>query len=255
MLRIGYYIFRFFCILFNRKHVVEHLGTNYGGWRIPKNDLSKLKHVISAGIGEDISFETDLIKVNTNVNIYLFDPTPPGFNHIKLFKEYNDFPERLLINSGKKKHPKDKTNQSYPKLEYEEIKRLMYYSLGLEELPTQLKLALPKSSEILSYSKEFVSDSDNYIICECLPVSKILTEHLNLNGADIDLIKMDIEGSEYGVVNDLIRHNIFPRLVIFEIHMFNLTNIWSAFTTLLKLISHGYRCYYMNGNDYGFIKK
>ena len=50
------------------------LGTNYGGWTIPKDiNLNKDSIIYSGGVGEDISF--DLLSDKYNCNILLIDPT------------------------------------------------------------------------------------------------------------------------------------------------------------------------------------
>ena len=51
------------------------LGTNYGGWIIPKNNELNDKSIIySVGVGEDISFDL-LLQCKYNSNIILIDPT------------------------------------------------------------------------------------------------------------------------------------------------------------------------------------
>ena len=44
----------------------EELGTPYGGWQFIPLDKNEQLNVISAGVGEDISFDIELI--NTRVN-------------------------------------------------------------------------------------------------------------------------------------------------------------------------------------------
>ena len=57
------------------------LGTNYGGWSIPKNiKLNKDSIVYSGGVGEYISFDIKL-QSKYNSNIFLIDPTIKAVNH------------------------------------------------------------------------------------------------------------------------------------------------------------------------------
>ena len=54
------YINVYKCNVFNILYMLK-LGTNYGGWSIPKNiKLNKDSIVYSGGVGEDISFDIKL---------------------------------------------------------------------------------------------------------------------------------------------------------------------------------------------------
>jgi len=61
-------------------------GNDYGGFYICP-DLLKYnngeKIIYSIGIGEDISFDLDIIKEFPNCKIYAFDPTPKSIEWIK----------------------------------------------------------------------------------------------------------------------------------------------------------------------------
>ena len=58
----------------------ERLGTQYGGWWIPKQlrkktDEKKSKRIlVSAGIGEDVSFDLEML--NLNFELIALDPVP-----------------------------------------------------------------------------------------------------------------------------------------------------------------------------------
>mgnify|MGYP001380326887 FL=1 len=56
---------------------MEKLGTNYGGWYIPKNiNLNKNSIVYSGGVGEDMSFDL-LLNDKYGCKMFLIDPTFP----------------------------------------------------------------------------------------------------------------------------------------------------------------------------------
>ena len=63
---------------------IKHNGTFYGGCDIVhRNDI---KIVISCGLGEDASFEIELLKVY-NCKIVMIDPTPRSNKHYTLIKK------------------------------------------------------------------------------------------------------------------------------------------------------------------------
>ena len=50
---------------------MERLGTNYGGWYVPKNmELNENSIIYSGGVGEDISFDIK-IQEKYKCNIYI----------------------------------------------------------------------------------------------------------------------------------------------------------------------------------------
>src|SRR5215469_7175922 len=59
---------------------LQRIGTTYGGWWVDTRNLSSSSNVVSAGIGEDISFDTGLINV-IGCNIFALDPTPKAIDY------------------------------------------------------------------------------------------------------------------------------------------------------------------------------
>ena len=64
------------------------LGTNYGGWYIPKDiKLDKKSIIYSGGVGEDISFDL-LLSKKYDSNIVLIDPTNRAKRHYNEVVKY-----------------------------------------------------------------------------------------------------------------------------------------------------------------------
>lgn len=251
MLQFGKYIFRAYCKLYFRKIELTHLGTNYGGWKLPSVLIPKLNILLSAGVGTDMSFEEDLIKETSSTVVHLFDPTPIAISHFTSYVKGCKKNEPLLINNGKSKHPNDPDNQRYKGLEAEELSRLNFHELGWDKEDTILKLFKPKHDGMVSFSSEF--KSEEYVECPCSPVSSIIKQ-LRIAPKTISGIKMDIEGSEYGVIEDLNKSKITPVILMFEIHVFNWKNFWQILKCCIHLWRNSYKCYFMEGDNYGFIK-
>ena len=68
--------------------LMEKLGTNYGGWHIPKAiGLDRDSVVYSAGAGEDISFDL-ILSHKYDCNIVILDPTVRAVKHYGEVKDY-----------------------------------------------------------------------------------------------------------------------------------------------------------------------
>jgi hypothetical protein len=76
-----------------------HLGSGYGGRKVPTNILHKDSICYCFGAGEDISFDLDLIKL-FSCNAYSFDPTPRSIKHIEYLKNCLINNKNAYINQG-----------------------------------------------------------------------------------------------------------------------------------------------------------
>ena len=160
----------------------NRLGTVYGGWEVILDRLSKDSVVYSFGIGEDISFDLELIRL-VGTQIYGFDPTPRSIQWVKaqtLPKEFSLFEYGLSVENGFMKfHP-------------------------------------PGNPEYVSYSIiERNTDSAEVIQ---LPVRCLETIMTELGHDKLDLLKMDIEGAEYDVIDSLVVSAIRPEQLLVEFH-------------------------------------
>ena len=77
--------------LFVRKHPLQNfkdakskniifLGTKYGGWSLVDEDNLKNSTIISAGLGEDASFDIEFAS-KYDARIIIVDPTPRAIKH------------------------------------------------------------------------------------------------------------------------------------------------------------------------------
>jgi FkbM family methyltransferase len=65
-----------------RRLALEFHGTDYGGWPVVANSLSKDSVIVDIGLGEDISFSESLTR-KYGCRIYGFDPTPRAIEYVK----------------------------------------------------------------------------------------------------------------------------------------------------------------------------
>lgn len=145
---------------------IKYLGTKYGGWHIDIDSINDGDYIIDGGIGEDISFDEELLKLK-NVNIIAIDPTIKS--HIFLEKKSND--NILLIKKA---------------IARSDIKEVEIF-----------KNTNPNYVSESVYNTHNMTGKDSYKV-ETISISELKDKFKPT------LIKIDIEGSEYSVFKECI---------------------------------------------------
>lgn len=156
------------------------LGTEYGGWYIPEDILNDKSICYCVGCGEDISFDIELIN-KYNSTVVGIDPTPRAIKYVT-------------------ENTKDVSNY-------------IFESVGLWDEKTTLKFYEPKNKEHVSHSFLNLQKTNEYIEVEVDTLLNIMNKH---GHKKIDLIKIDIEGSEYRVLNYILENNIDIDIICVE---------------------------------------
>ena len=158
-------------------------GNSYGGFFVNPKLLNKNSIVYSFGIGEDISFDQALIN-DHHCNVWGFDPTPKS---IKWVNEHK-LPPTFYFNS---------------------------YGIGVvSEMAT---FYLPKNKNHVSGSAVRNTNIDDL---DSIDVSLVnfLEITKKLNHQTIDVLKIDIEGSEYEIIPTLLNSGIEIKQLLIEFH-------------------------------------
>jgi FkbM family methyltransferase len=187
-------------------------GTNYGGWWLPntfKMDSSSI--VISAGVGEDISFDL-AIQSKFGCSIYLFDPTERAVKHYEEVIEYY-------------KSNKTSTFTGTIQVDYHIWLNNTSPDFSMIEMNP---IGLWKEAGILKFYKQ---TNPNYVSQTLVPnlfgteytearVAR-LSDLLKAKGLkEIAILKLDIEGAEMEVLETLLEDGIFPQILCVEFDYF-----------------------------------
>lgn len=159
---------------------IHRLGSDYGGWVCLPGKLSSKSTVYSFGVGTDISFDEALIAM-TGCTVHAFDPTPGSAQWIQ--------------------------SQRLPA-------KFCFYGFGLADRDGELIFRKPDIPGYFSPSAAFGYPGAG----ERFPVHQLATIMKKLGHSRIDLLKMDIEGSEYAVIENMCAEAIFPRQLLVEFH-------------------------------------
>jgi FkbM family methyltransferase len=196
------------------------LGTEYGGWPILRDTLGTKSIVYSFGVGENISFDSALIE-RFGCSVWAFDPTPKARDWI--------------------------AKQALPGT-------LQFSSIGIAVIDGGMTFYPPANTNYVSYSAAAGPDQFREpIIAPVARLSSLMTER---GHNFLDLLKMDVEGFEYEVVQDLLTGDIPPRQLLVEFHhgMYGIVRC-RTIEAVAALCDASYAFFYISptGHEYGFF--
>jgi FkbM family methyltransferase len=190
---------------------------NEAGWSLDIQGLNSKSFVISAGAGYDISFELDLVS-RSGCSLVLLDPSPTGCETVS----------KVQLPSG-----------------------MFFEPMALSDQVGRLLLAKPLKNSEGSWR---IPTNGNVDEMPCTTITEIMMQH---SVEVLDLLKIDIEGFEYQVLEDVIRHQIPVRQICVEIHQgreFKKTR-YDRWKLIFKLYKSGYRIIHHDGWDHTFLLK
>lgn len=195
----------------------ELLGSWYGAWPAPLTMLDRQSIVYGFGVGEDITFDLALIR-RVGCNVFAFDPTPIAGRWLE----------------GQRLPPE-----------------FIFSPVGLAEDDGEMDFFVPNDAH--SFSRNPTGKAAKAVKCPVRTLKSLMSER---NHGHIDLLKMDIEGFEYGVIPDFLSDGIRPRVINVEFHHKSY-GIPAGRTLAAVSLLHeaGYRIFWMSdvGREYGFV--
>jgi hypothetical protein len=183
---------------------------NDGGYLVEKDSLKASKALISFGLSFDWSFEKDFYKFHRNAPIHCYD-------HTVKYSAIKKFSNRSLFNIFNKKY--------YSKLGFKSIFKNFYllsdYKNFFQENRIHFRSAIGIGTNLISINDVFAKISTNDIF-----------------------LKIDIEGSEYRILNDilLVQGKLSGLVIEFhniDLHMNKVLNFVNNLTLLKIVHIHG----------------
>ena len=209
---------------------IESFGNDYGCGYAPKGMINEKSVVIAVGAGEDNTCEVDMVKTyGCNVDIY--DPTPRAIAHFDQLVENTKNGVKTLVNND--------TKQIY-NISDAEVGKLHFHSLGLWNEDTQISFFSPEIEDHVSHSimQENMSDKSITVEVKCLgTIMKMLEVD------EIDYLKIDIEGAEYEVLDEIVSKRYNVKSLYIEFYLLDSDPLLSKARInkyLKKMINVGY---------------
>jgi FkbM family methyltransferase len=194
------------------------LGKEGASWCVCPQELSAASVVYSFGVGEDISFDLALIE-RFGLQVQAFDPTPRSIEWLQ--------------------------SQTVPP-------EFVFHAYGVAGFDGSCAFLPPENPVHVSHT--IVPRKSSRRAIE-VPVHRLGTIMNMLGHEQIDLLKMDVEGAEYGVLADLLTCSIPVKQLLVEFHhRWAHIGIEKTKQAIRALNAAGYRIFSVSpsGKEYSF---
>jgi FkbM family methyltransferase len=198
-------------------------GNRFVDWTFCPDYLDEHSVIYSFGVGEDVSFDLKLIE-HYQLQVQGFDPSPRSIKWVaeqNLSDKFHFYPFGLAGRDGE-----------------------ITFSEPEESGAHSLKIGGPAGGGVGSKT-------------HVLPVHRLETVLGKLCHERIDILKMDIEGAEYEVIDDIINAPVPIAQVLIEFHhRFPNIGIGKTRKAISKLNKAGYKIFNVSasGEEISFIK-
>lgn len=191
---------------------LNFFGTKYGGWSFVDDGSLNNCIIISAGLGEDASFDIEFAS-KYNARIIFVDPTPRAINHYdQIIDSLGNPSSANYVNNGRQPI-KSYDLSNLKEGDFKLVKKALWNKNEILKFYSPLDLD-HVSHSISNYQNKYKEDG-TFIKVQSITLDKLLDD-LKLNKEDVNLIKLDIEGAEIEVLNDCINKGFKPRQILVE---------------------------------------
>jgi FkbM family methyltransferase len=195
---------------------VEWHGTVKHGWAIDPQGISKDSVVYAFGVGDNISFDLSMIE-KYGVCVHAFDPAPQAAQWL--------------------------AKQTLPE-------RFKFHEVAVSDHDGFVELFPPVPGRKCHTTLERIPGQTPM---HRVPARRVTTIMQELGHDRIDILKMDVEGAEYEVVEDLIRSRPPIRQLLVEFHhRFPTLGAKKTKDAIRLLKNHGFQIFWISPNCQDF---
>lgn len=167
----------------HRDDDLQRLGSRYGGWWVPSFALTPKAIVVSAGVGEDTTFDEELLR--RGCRVVAMDPTPRARQHVEAQRDGG------FLGGA-----------------------FEFLPVGLWEVDTCLKFYAPADPTHVSHSVVNIQGTSQWFEAEVWSLDRVIVAS---NLSHIDVLKMDIEGAEVAVLRHMLLSRTRPHALCVEL--------------------------------------
>ena len=202
-----------------------------GGYLISKRQIGITKVLIGLGVNYDWTFEEEFKKSNPAIDIYCYDFSVGKFQYFKNFvlSVFNSLSPNTYANIAHKKMEASVIVQPF-------IDVKTYFEF--------IKFFDPKKNNF--FFQKGISD---YSSNKFITIDEMIKNIRNFDdlGDDSVFLKMDIEGSEYDILEDVIKYSSKINGLVIEFH--NSKQLWTELNFLMDELKQYYEIIHVHGNN------
>jgi FkbM family methyltransferase len=199
------------------------LGSEYGGWWVIPRLIRPESVVYSFGVGDDVTWDLAMIE-RFGVTVHAFDPTPRSVRWVQ--------------------------SQQLPD-------RFRFHPLGISAADGQAQFVMRSADPQWNAYNLSTDAAGAHEVVTC-QVRRLSTIAADLGHDHVDVLKMDVEGVEYDVIDDMLAGPLRPAQLLIEYHYFEGGPDRIARTKAQAAALHhaGYRCFARSpvGHEFAFVR-
>jgi FkbM family methyltransferase len=178
------------------------LGSPHGGWIVPTSAVHSGGTAVCVGAGEDITFDVELNK--RGFNVFTVDPTPRAKEHVVHVLEAAKVGNSMAI---------DNSESEFYDLQGFDKHRFTFADVGVWNQNTAMRFFAPKNQNDVSHSIVNLQSTAAWFEAKCVTLRTFCDFH---KIGQIDILKLDIEGSEYAVLRNIMKKGPWPKVLCVE---------------------------------------
>ena len=214
------------------------LGRNEdGGYVVDSEIIKKCDTLITFGLGPDWSFELDYIKKNKNLKIYLYDHTTSSSPYVKAVIKYL---RRFLTFRATYESVRNRLKYLY---NYKNFLNLKNVNLFKEKITDTVE-----NRKIAGSNKE--PPDNRGIGADVIPTveSDLDKVFSRINNQEEVVLKSDIEGSEYEIIDQILKYSDRIKMSIIEFHWLDKKE--EIFLESIKKLQEHFEIIHIHGNNH-----
>ena len=203
-----------FLIPYKVKRLIRFGRKFDGGYLVCNDAIKEIENLITLGVGDDISFEIDLEKNNSLKSVYMYDYTVNHFLFIKIIFKYL----RRLITFRTKLG-----NFTYSIMNYINF------------------IKFNNKKNVFLFKQKVVDEIKDKIDINLNSIFEEIKSNKNL-------LKLDIEGGEYSVIDQIIKNSSNIKMLIIEFHFIKSKK--DLFINSVKKLLNNFDIIHIHANNY-----
>jgi len=180
------------------------VGSQYGGWSVPKASLKKGATAICVGAGEDITFDISL-NGEYQMDVFVVDPTPRAIRHVEGILD--------AARAGKTFSVNNSATERYDLAQFDE-RRFHLCAVALWTYDGVVEFYPPENERHVSHSIVNLQKATRAPLRVPCRTFETLARDCRIDR--VEILKIDIEGAEYEVLRNLMRSKLRPRIICVE---------------------------------------